>query len=63
MILPSFESRFCKNVSVLKQVKKTVAVFAFLDQQKAQLPAIRINEQPMQQTKSKINLPGYKKSS
>ena len=63
MILPSFESRFCKNVSVLKQVKKTVAVLAFFDQQKAQLPAIRINEQPILQTKSKINLRSYKKSS
>ena len=29
MILSSFESRFCKNALVLKQVKKTVAVLAF----------------------------------
>ena len=41
-----------------KQVNNTVAVLAFFDQEKAQLPAIRITEQPI--LKSKINRPSYK---
>ena len=43
-----------------KQVTNNVAVLAFFDQEKAQLPAIRITEQPMLLTKGKINRPGYK---
>ena len=38
-----------------KQVNNTVAVLAFFDQEKAQLPAIRITEQPLLLTKSKID--------
>ena len=39
-----------------KQVKTKVAVLAFFDQ----LPAIRMTEQPILLTKSKINRPGHK---
>ena len=53
-----FSRRFCKNSVVSKQVKVEVAVLAFFNQRKAQLPAIRINEQPMMITKRKINRPG-----
>lgn len=54
--------RFCKNVFVLKEVRKTVAVFAFFNQsaKRALLPAMRIPEQPLLLTKSKSNRPGYK---
>ena len=45
---------------VSKQVKITVAVLALVDQRKAQLPAIRITEQPMMLAKRKINRPDYK---
>ena len=42
-----------------KQVHNTVAILAFLDQQrKAQLTAMRITEQPILLTKSKINRMG-----
>ena len=37
-----------------------VAVLAFFDQEKAQLPVIRITEQPMLLTKGKIHGPGDK---
>ena len=53
-----FSRGFCKNVVVSKQVKIKIAVLAFFDQRKAQLPAIRITEQPMMLTKRKINRPG-----
>ena len=45
-----------------KQVKNTAAVSAFFDEQKinAQLPAIRITQQPILLTKRKINRLGYK---
>ena len=43
-----------------KQLKNTVAVLAFFDQQKAQLPAIRISEQTILLTKNKINRAAYK---
>ena len=43
-----------------KQVNNTVAVLAFFDQKKAQLPALRITEQPILLTKSKINCMGNK---
>ena len=58
----NFSTRFCKNVLVSKQVKKTVAVLAFLISKKAQVTAIRITEQPILLTKSKINRTGYKSS-
>ena len=45
----SFYYEVLQNVVVSKQVKK-----------KAQLPAIRITEQPILITKSKINRMGYK---
>ena len=46
---------------MLKQVKNREAVLAIFDQQNpAQLPAVRIHEQPMLLTKSKINNLGYK---
>ena len=46
---------------MLKQVKNRGAVLAIFDQQNpAQLPAVRIHEQPMLLTKSKINNLGYK---
>ena len=41
-----------------KQV--TIAVLASFDQEKAQLAATRIPEQPMLLPKSKMNCPGYK---
>ena len=47
--------RFCKNVVVSKQVTNLVAVLVFFYQEKAQLPLIRISEQPMLLTKTKIN--------
>ena len=50
-----FSTTFCKNV-VLKQVKETVAVLAFLISIKAQLPAMRISEQPILLAKSKVNI-------
>ena len=53
-------SRFCKNVVVSKQGKNAVAVLHFSSSKKAQLPAIRITEQPILITKSKINRQGYK---
>ena len=37
-----------------------VAVLAFFDSKKAQLPAIIITEEPILLTKSKINRPAYK---
>ena len=37
-----------------------VAVLALFDQEKAQLSAIQITEQPRLLTKSKINRPSYK---
>ena len=40
------------------QVTNTKAVSAYFDQEKAQLPSIRITEQPMSLTKGKINRPG-----
>ena len=43
-----------------KEVNNLLVVLAFFDQEKAQLPAIRISEEPMLLTKSKINRPGYK---
>ena len=43
-----------------KQGKNAVAVLAFFEQQKAQLPAIRITEQPILLTNSKIHRPVYK---
>ena len=43
-----------------KQVTNTVALLALFDQEKAQLSAIRITEQPRLLTKSKINPPSYK---
>ena len=43
-----------------KQVTNTVAVLTFFDQEKAQLPATRITEQPMLLIKSKINRTGDK---
>ena len=45
-----------------KQITNRVAVLAFFDLEKAQLPEIRITEQPLLLTKSKINRPGYKLS-
>ena len=41
-----------------KEVNNLLVVLAFFDQEKAQLPAIRISEEPMLLTKSKINRPG-----
>ena len=43
-----------------KQVKTTVAVFAFSINENAQLPAIRITEQARLLTKRKIEGPGEK---
>ena len=40
------------------QVTNTVVVLASFDQEKAQLLAIRITEQPILLTKNKINRPG-----
>ena len=37
-----------------------LAVLVFFDQKKAQLSTIRITEQPILLTMSKINRPGYK---
>ena len=45
-----------------KQVTNTVAVMALFDQEKAQLSAIRITEQPRVLAKSKINRPSNKLS-
>ena len=41
-------------------MKNTIVVFHFSISKTAQLPAIRIPEQPILLTKSKINRPGYK---
>ena len=43
------------NVVLSKQVKNTVAVWHFSIKNKAQLPAIRITEQPILLRKRKIN--------
>ena len=43
-----------------KQVENTAAVGIFLSSKKAQLPAMRITEQPRVLTKSKINRSGCK---
>ena len=49
------------TVIILLQVKNTAAVLAFFNLQKgSKLPAIRITEQPILLTKSKINCMGYK---
>ena len=45
----------CHNKSRTRQ-----QFWHFSISKKAQLPAIRITEQPIQQTKSKINCPGCK---
>ena len=55
-----FITRFCKNVVLSKQGKNTVAVWHFSIKKKAQLPAIRITEQPLLLTKRKINCLCYK---
>ena len=49
---------------VLQQVNNTQhdSSFGIFDQQKGQLPVIRITEQPTLLAKSKINRPGYKSS-
>ena len=47
--------RFCKNVVLSKQVKNMVVVWHFSIEKKAQLPAIRITEQPILLTRRKIN--------
>ena len=51
-----------KNVIVSKQVKNMAAVlpFFFFIGKKAPFPAIRITEQPILLTKSKINRPSNK---
>ena len=54
-----YSTRFSKNVVVLKQVKNMGAVLVFFSI-KAQLSEIRITEQLILLTKSKINCPGYK---
>ena len=46
--------------SCQKQLTNTVVVWEFFYQEKAQLPAIRMTEEPMLLTKSKISRPGYK---
>ena len=52
---------FVKMSSCFKAlVTNTVAVLALFDQEKAQLPAIQINEQPRLLTKSKLNNGSYK---
>ena len=43
-----------------KQVTNTVAFLAFFDQGKAQLPLLRITEQPILLAKSKIDRASYK---
>ena len=48
------------SVVVPEQVINNVSVLAIFEQEKAQLPAIRICEKPMLPTKSTINHPGYK---
>ena len=53
-----FSTRFCKIMSS-SQVTNTVAGLAFFDQEKAQLPAIRITEQPMLLIKNKNSHRGY----
>ena len=61
-----FTMRVCKNVVMSKQVNNTVHVVVlaliFLISKKAQVTAIRITEQPILLTKSKINRTGYKSS-
>ena len=43
-----------------KQVENTTAVLAFFDQQNGSVVSNRITEQPILETKGKINRPGYK---
>ena len=43
-----------------KQGKNAVAVLAFFEQKKAQMPALRVTEQPILLRRSKINRPVYK---
>ena len=57
-----FSRRFCKNVVLSKQVKNQKLFWHFSISKKAHLPAIRITEQPVALTKSKINFLGYKLS-
>ena len=40
-----------------KQGKNAVAVLAFFEQKKAQMPALRVTEQPILLRRSKINRP------
>ena len=51
-----FTARFCKNVDGTHQVKNTVGVLTFFDQQNG----IRVTDQPILLTKRKINRTGYK---
>ena len=55
-----FSARFCKNVVVTKQVENRTAVLAFFDQQNGSVVSNRISEQPILETKGKINGPGCK---
>ena len=59
MIGRHFSTSFCTTVVVSKQGTNMIAFLAFFDQEKAQLPAIRVTEQPMLLTKIKINRQGY----
>ena len=51
---------FAKTVDVTKQVQSGLAVGIFLSSRKAQLPDMRITEQPILLTKNKINRSGCK---
>ena len=60
MIASSFSYEVLQKYRRIKTVNNTVAVLAFLMSKKAQLPAIRITEQTIPLTKSKIKRTRYK---
>ena len=60
MIPSSFYYEVLQECCLVKTSQEHGSSLAFFDQKKAQLPAIRITEQPILLTKRKINCLGYK---
>ena len=61
-MIPSFQYEVLQKCCRVKTSQQHSSSFnlAFFNQENAQLPAIRITEQRMLLTKSKINRPGHK---
>ena len=62
MVRSSFYYEVLQECCPVKTSQEHGSSLAFFDKKKAQLPAIRITEQPILLTKRKINCLGYKYS-